>query len=96
MLSVGGMRSKAGLTLNSSISTMPLSAAQAMVDRVALFCEKNAEVEKTLDGAVKKFKENSLRLTGGRQSIVGAARKAIDHGVPEPISHLLPPLSEIQ
>ena len=73
-----------------------VAAAQAMVDRVALFCEKNAEVEKTLEGAVKKFKENSLRLTGGRQSIVGAARKAIDHGVPEPISHLLPPLSEIQ
>ena len=72
-----------------------VAAAQAMVDRVALFCEKNAEVEKTLEGAVKKFKENSLRLTGGRQSIVGAARKAIDHGVPEPISHLLPPLSEI-
>lgn len=73
-----------------------VSAAQAMVDRVALFCEKNAEVEKTLEGAVKKFKENSLRLTGGRQSIVGAARKAIDHGVPEPSTHLLPPLSEIQ
>ena len=73
-----------------------VSAAQAMVERVALFCEKNAEVEKTLDGAVKKFKENSLRLSGGRQSIVGAARKAIDHGVPEPTSHLLPPLSEIQ
>ena len=73
-----------------------VAAAQAMVERVALFCEKNAEVEKTLDGAVKKFKENSLRLTGGRQSIVGAARKAIDHGVPEPTSHLLPPLSEIQ
>ena len=71
-----------------------VSAAQAMVDRVALFCEKNAEVEKTLDGAVKKFKENSLRLTGGRQSIVGAARKAIDHGVPEPSTHLLPPLSD--
>ena len=73
-----------------------VAAAQAMVDRVALFCEKNAEVEKTLEGAVKKFKENSLRLTGGRQSIVGAARKAIDHGVPEPSTHLLPPLSEIQ
>jgi DNA recombination protein RmuC len=71
-----------------------VSAAQAMVDRVALFCEKNAEVEKTLEGAVKKFKENSLRLTGGRQSIVGAARKAIDHGVPEPSTHLLPPLSD--
>ena len=71
-----------------------VSAAQAMVDRVALFCEKNAEVEKTLEGAVKKFKENSMRLTGGRQSIVGAARKAIDHGVPEPSTHLLPPLSD--
>ena len=70
-----------------------VDAAQNMVDRVALFCEKNAEVEHTLEVALKKFKDNSKRLVDGKQSIVKAAIKAIDHGVEAPSGkNALPPL----
>ncbi len=67
-----------------------VDAAQAMVERVALFCDKNAEVERSLDSAVKKFKENSNRLVEGQQSIVGAAWKAVNHGIKSPVGHSLP------
>jgi len=73
-----------------------IDAAQSMVDRVALYCEKNAEVERGLDSVVKKFKENTARLMDSPQSIVGAARKAVDHGVKLPSSHILPPVSDGQ
>ena len=63
-----------------------------MVERVALYCEKNAEVEHTLEVAVKKFKENTARLNDSPQSIVGAAWKAVNHGIKSP-SHILPPLA---
>ncbi|MBP5383084.1 MAG: DNA recombination protein RmuC [Bacteroidales bacterium] len=69
-----------------------VDAAQNMVDRVALFCEKNAEVERTLEVAVKKFKDNSARLNTSPQSIVGAAWKAVNHGIKQPAGHVLPPL----
>ena len=69
-----------------------VDAAQNMVDRVALFCEKNAEVERTLEVAVKKFKDNSARLNTSPQSIVGAAWKAVNHGIKQPAGHILPPL----
>ncbi|MBO4340151.1 MAG: DNA recombination protein RmuC [Bacteroidales bacterium] len=69
-----------------------VDAAQNMVDRVALYCEKNAEVERTLDTAMKKFRENSARLNDSPQSIVGAALKAVNHGIKKPSSHILPPL----
>ena len=68
-----------------------VNAAQNMVERVALYCEKNAEVERTLDTAVKKFKENTARLNDSPQSIVGAAWKAVNHGIKTP-SHVLPPI----
>lgn len=68
-----------------------VDAATAMVERVGLFCEENARLEKALDGVVTKFKENSARLKDGRQSIVGAAQKAIDHGIAQP-RHKLPSL----
>ena len=69
-----------------------VTAAQNMVERVALYCEKNAEVEHTLEVAVKKFKENTARLNDSPQSIVGAAWKAVNHGIKSP-SHILPPLT---
>ena len=69
-----------------------VDAAQNMVDRVALFCEKNAEVEHTLEVALKKFKDNSARLNTSPQSIVGAAWKAVNHGIKQPAGHILPPL----
>ncbi|MBQ4027088.1 MAG: DNA recombination protein RmuC [Bacteroidales bacterium] len=67
-----------------------VDAAQNMVDRVALFCEKNAEVEHTLEVALKKFKDNSARLNTSPQSIVGAAWKAVNHGIKQPAGHILP------
>ena len=69
-----------------------IDAAQNMVDRVALFCEKNAEVEKGLDAVVKKFKENSARLSSSQKSIAGAAWKAVNHGIRQPAGHVLPPI----
>lgn len=69
-----------------------VSAAQNMVDRVALFCEENAKVESALEGAVKKFKDNSARLKDSNQSIVGAAWKAVSHGIKLPVKHSLPPV----
>jgi len=69
-----------------------VNAAQNMVDRVALFCDKNLEVERGLDAVVRKFKENTARLSSGQQSIVGAARDAIDHGIKTPAKHNLPPV----
>ena len=69
-----------------------VDAAQNMVDRVALFCEKNAEVEHTLEVALKKFKDNSARLNTSPQSIVGAAWKAVNHGIKQPAGHILPQL----
>ena len=70
-----------------------VNAAQTMVDRVALFCEENAKVESALDGVVKRFKDNSARLKDSNQSIVGAAWKAIGHGIGIPSKHVLPPVS---
>ena len=69
-----------------------VNAAQNMVDRVALFCEKNEEVERSLEAAVKKFKDNSARLNSSPQSIVGAAWKAVNHGIKQPAGHVLPPV----
>jgi len=69
-----------------------VDAAQKMVDRVGLYCKKNAEVEKSLEAAVQKFKENTARLNDSPQSIVGAARKAVDHGIKNPETNPLPSL----
>lgn len=69
-----------------------VSAAQNMVDRVALFCEENAKVKAGLESVLKKFDENTDRLMDGRQSIVKAAWQAIDHGIAKPSKHALPPV----
>jgi DNA anti-recombination protein RmuC len=69
-----------------------VSAAQNMVDRVALFCEENAKVKAGLESVLRKFDENTDRLMDGRQSIVKAAWQAIDHGIAKPTKHALPPV----
>lgn len=73
-----------------------VSAAQNMVSRVALFCEKNAEVERSLETALRKFKENSARLADSDQSIVSAAWKAVNHGIKQPAGRELPALVNSQ
>ena len=59
-----------------------VDGAQKMVDRVALFCEENAKVQRALEGVLEDFRENTSRLVDGRQSIVRAALEVIGHGVP--------------
>ena len=69
-----------------------ISAAQNMIDRVALFCEENARVQTSLESVLKRFKDNTARLVDSPQSIVGAAWKAVNHGIKKPTSHILPSL----
>ena len=71
-----------------------VKAAQDMVDRVALFCEENARVQSVLEGALATFRKNAARLTESKQSIVGAAWRAVRHGIREPSGHHLPPIPE--
>ena len=66
-----------------------VDAAQKMVDRVALFCEDNAKVQKSLEGVLEDFKANTSRLVDGRQSIVRAALDVASHGV-KPTKRELP------
>ena len=58
-----------------------VAGAQKMLDRVALFSEKNAEVEASLRQTLKKMEENSKRLVEGRQSIAKAAPEVLECGV---------------
>ncbi len=58
-----------------------VDSAQKMVDRVALFCEDNAKLQKSLEGVLEEFKANTSRLVDGRQSIVRAALDVAGHGV---------------
>lgn len=62
-----------------------IKAAKDMVERVGIFCHANAELEKKLGDVLDSFKENTHRLVEGKQSIVKAAWKAIEHGVPAPV-----------
>ena len=72
-----------------------VSAAQEMVNRVGIFCHANAELEKDLEDVLDGFKENTKRLVDGKQSIVKAAMKAIDHGIQAPTGkHALPALGD--
>ncbi|MCR4823879.1 MAG: DNA recombination protein RmuC [Bacteroidales bacterium] len=58
-----------------------VAGAQKMLDRVALFCEKNTEVETSLRQTLRKMEENTKRLVDGRQSIAKAAQEVLDCGV---------------
>ncbi|MBQ1912899.1 MAG: DNA recombination protein RmuC [Bacteroidales bacterium] len=71
-----------------------VKAAEEMINRVGIFCSANAALEKDLEDVLDGFKENTKRLVDGKQSIVKAAMKAIEHGVPAPSGkNALPPLS---
>ena len=73
-----------------------IDAAEAMVERVGIFCRYNAELEEDLKGVLEGFQENTKRLVDGKQSIVKAAMKAISHNVPAPTGkNTLPPLDSI-
>jgi DNA recombination protein RmuC len=61
-----------------------VKAAEDMVERVGLFCRYNSALEKDLQDVLKGFRENSERLVNGRQSIVKAAMRAINHGITPP------------
>ena len=61
-----------------------VSAAQDMVERVGIFCRYNAALENDLEKVLDEFRSNSKRLVDGKQSIVKAAMKAVDHGVVAP------------
>ncbi len=71
-----------------------VAGAQKMVDRVALFCEKNVEVGNAIERASKLFDENHQRLMSGRQSIVKAAQEVIDAGVKLTPGKVLPEATE--
>ena len=61
-----------------------VKAAEDMVERVGLFCRYNAELEKDLQEVLEGFQENTKRLVDGKQSIVKAAMRAINHGITPP------------
>ena len=69
-----------------------VKAAQNMVERVALFCDENAKIKKSLESVLEDFNENSARLVDSKQSIVKAAWQAIEHGLEKPTKHTLPPV----
>jgi DNA recombination protein RmuC len=61
-----------------------VKAAEDMVERVGLFCRHNAQLEQDLEDVLDGFRENTGRLVNGKQSIVKAALRAIDHGIKPP------------
>ena len=73
-----------------------VKAAEDMVERVGIFCRYNASLEKDLQGVLEGFRENTGRLVDGRQSIVKAAIRAINHGITPPSGkNALPALSSL-
>ncbi len=67
-----------------------VDAANKMVERVALYCEENEKVRKSLGRTVEMFDKNSERLVNGRLSIVRAANEAIVAGATLPQGKALP------
>ena len=67
-------------------------SAEMMVERVGLFCDENAKLQHDLEGVLDHFRKNSERLIDGKQSIVKAAQKAVDHGIRQSEKHPLPSL----
>ena len=61
-----------------------VKAAEDMVERVGLFCRYNAALENDLQKVLDGFRENTNRLVDGKQSIVKAAYRAINHGITPP------------
>ena len=71
-----------------------ISYAGKMIDRVSIFCEKNAKVENDLKKAVANLEDNSKRLATGNQSIVSAAKKIMEKGVKLTPGKTLPEITE--
>lgn len=69
--------------------------AQKMIDRVALFFDDNAKLQKDLEDVLEGFKRNTERLTTGKQSVLKAAHDVVGHGV-SPSRRELPPITEEQ
>ena len=70
-----------------------VKAAEDMVERVGIFCRHNAALEKDLKDVLEGFHENTERLVDGKQSIVKAAMRAINHGITAPTGkNALPPI----
>ena len=61
-----------------------VKAAEDMVERVGIFCRYNAELEQDLEDVLDGFRKNTARLVDGKQSIVKAAYRAINHGITPP------------
>ena len=61
-----------------------VKAAEDMVERVGLFCRYNSALEKNLQDVLEGFRDNTNRLVNGKQSIVKAAMRAINHGITPP------------
>lgn len=57
-----------------------IEAAKKMVDKVAIFAEKNAKVEEELRKVIQILEDNTRRLYG-RDSIFGLANKVINCGI---------------
>lgn len=74
-----------------------VKAAQDMVERVGIFCHANSKLEGDLENVLTGFKDNSKRLVDGKRSIVGAAMRAVKHGIQAPEGkNALPPLDPNQ
>ena len=72
-----------------------VDGAQKMIDRVALFFEDNAKLQKNLEDVLEGFKKNTERLTTGKQSVLKAAHEVAGHGI-IPSKRALPPLPETE
>ena len=69
--------------------------AQKMIDRIALFFDDNAKLQKDLEDVLEGFKKNTERLTTGKQSVLKAAHEVVQHGV-APTKRELPPITDEQ
>jgi DNA recombination protein RmuC len=69
--------------------------AQKMIDRIALFFDDNAKLQKDLEDVLEGFRKNTERLTTGKQSVLKAAHEVVQHGV-APTKRELPPITEEQ
>ncbi len=70
-----------------------VKAAQDMVERVGLFVNENARLGESIQSLMDTYNKNTNRLVDGKQSIVKAAYRAVDHGIKAPEGkNALPPV----
>lgn len=68
-----------------------MSAAQTMLDRVSDFCSAHAKMGEKLEDAMKYYDACDRKIRDRGQSIVGAARRLINCGIPKNTKKPLPP-----